>query len=197
MPMPDTVGDLVSNQHTQYKEDNEGRRTWSGQHCLASEDGIGPSQEAHSLLSLGVCLPTGGKTNDSRRHHYARCGYSAQHDIVWEGLSRPRSVCKYLEHRAEVIGKRTGFFSNGVPGIGTSAFTGKDSGCSGMLRRFPDMMKCPMENVRKREGWLTHFETSQINPIRSVSVSPSPRMPPEQTLMPASRTAEIVSSRSS
>lgn len=27
----------------------------------------------------------------------------------------------------------TSFFSKGVPGIGTNAFTGKDSGCSGML----------------------------------------------------------------
>lgn len=28
----------------------------------------------------------------------------------------------------------TSLFSSGVPGIGTNAFTGKDSGCSGILR---------------------------------------------------------------
>lgn len=36
-----------------------------------------------------------------------------------------------------------------------------------------------------------------MRPTRSLSDSPSPRMPPEQTLIPASRTAEMVSRRSS
>lgn len=47
------------------------------------------------------------------------------------------------------------------------------------------------------EGNQTYFATSQISPTRSASDSPKPRMPPEQTLIPASRTLAIVSSRSS
>lgn len=83
-------------------------------------------------------------------------------------------------------------FSSGVPLIGTSAFTGNDSGCSGMLCALGAFSKgvCELK-------LCTDLETSQINPTRSSWVSPNPRMPPEQTLMPASRTASIVSSRSS
>jgi len=73
--------------------------------------------------------------------------------------------------------------------MGTRALTGNDSGCSDML---------PFRETRvfgnKQRAYLA---TSQIRPTRSLSVSPSPRMPPEQTLIPASRTAPIVPRRSS
>lgn len=65
------------------------------------------------------------------------------------------------------------FFSSGVPGMATRALTGNDSGASG--------------------SWLI----SQMRPTRSPSFSPSPMMPPLQTLMPAERTASMVSRRSS
>ena len=64
-------------------------------------------------------------------------------------------------------------FSSGVPLTGTSALMGTDSGCSGRLAR-----------TRRREA-------------RSRSSSPRPRMPPQHTEMPASRTAAIVLSLSS
>lgn len=73
--------------------------------------------------------------------------------------------------------------------MGTSAFTGNDSGCSGMLHKiYYDAPRLLLS---------THLDTSQISPTRSASDSPNPRIPPEQTLMPASRTAVMVSRRSS
>jgi hypothetical protein len=44
---------------------------------------------------------------------------------------------------------------------------------------------------------FTYFATSHMSPTLSWSDSPRPRMPPEHTLMPASRTAAIVSNLSS
>ena len=41
----------------------------------------------------------------------------------------------------------TSFFSNGVPGMGTSAFTGKDSGCSGMLKGFTSQLRAPQNLI--------------------------------------------------
>lgn len=85
----------------------------------------------------------------------------------------------------------TSLFSKGVPGIGTRALTGKDSGCSGMLKK----VEFRTPTSRKEES--TYLETSQIKPTRSLSLSPNPRIPPEHTLIPASRTALMVSSLSS
>jgi len=42
-----------------------------------------------------------------------------------------------------------------------------------------------------------YLDNSQISPTRSASVSPRPKIPPEHTLIPASRTVAMVSSRSS
>mmetsp|Transcript_44889 Transcript_44889/g.94190 ORF Transcript_44889/g.94190 Transcript_44889/m.94190 type:complete len:218 (-) Transcript_44889:815-1468(-) len=61
----------------------------------------------------------------------------------------------------------------GVPSTATRALMGTLSGCSGSVDR----------------TWR--------RPTRSVSFSPRPRMPPQQTLIPASRTLAIVSKRSS
>lgn len=47
---------------------------------------------------------------------------------VWYGTGYVLSG-RYLSDQTT----HTSFSSRGVPGIGTSAFTGKDSGCSGML----------------------------------------------------------------
>ena len=60
----------------------------------------------------------------------------------------------------------------GVPSTWTSRLIGTDSGCTGRLARV----------------------TSR--PARSFKSSPMPTMPPQQTFMPASRTASSVSSRS-
>jgi hypothetical protein len=49
----------------------------------------------------------------------------------------------------------------------------------------------------EERGMKTHWLISQIKPTRSPSFSPSPMIPPEQTLMPADLTASIVSNRSS
>lgn len=54
-------------------------------------------------------------------------------------------------------------------------------------------MKLLLDPIRKQ----TYFETSQISPMRSAFDSPNPRIPPEQTLIPASRTLAMVPSRSS
>lgn len=51
--------------------------------------------------------------------------------------------------------------------------------------------------AKRRDKGNTNFPTSHMSPIRSLSLSPSPRIPPEQTLIPASCTAEIVLRRSS
>lgn len=68
----------------------------------------------------------------------------------------------------------TGFWcASGVPATATSALMGTDSGCSGWLARVSSI------------------------PHRSSTDSPMPRMPPEQTLMPAARTCRNVRSRSS
>mmetsp|Transcript_12513 Transcript_12513/g.57933 ORF Transcript_12513/g.57933 Transcript_12513/m.57933 type:complete len:203 (+) Transcript_12513:2153-2761(+) len=64
-------------------------------------------------------------------------------------------------------------FSSGVPLTGTSALIGTLSGCSGKLARTRSML------------------------ARSFSSSPRPKIPPQQTLIPASLTAAIVFSRSS
>mmetsp|Transcript_39627 Transcript_39627/g.95329 ORF Transcript_39627/g.95329 Transcript_39627/m.95329 type:complete len:201 (+) Transcript_39627:140-742(+) len=46
-------------------------------------------------------------------------------------------------------------------------------------------------------GWSGSVARTCRSPTRSVSFSPRPRMPPQQTLIPASRTLAIVSRRSS
>lgn len=86
----------------------------------------------------------------------------------------------------------TGLSPSGVPGMGTNAFTGKDSGCSsklGMVRMGHSYGRTQLVS--------SYLETSQIKPTRSSSFSPRPKMPPLQTLMPAARTASMVASRSS
>jgi len=64
-------------------------------------------------------------------------------------------------------------FARGVPGIGTRLLMGTDSGALGRLA-----------------SWA-------MRAARFLRVSPMPMMPPEQTLMPASRTCSRVSMRSS
>lgn len=88
------------------------------------------------------------------------------------------------------------FSSRGVPGIATRALTGNDSGGSGSLKHRGSIS---IRVSRKtRVGKLkTHWLISQIKPTRSPSFSPNPMIPPLQTLIPAERTASIVSSRSS
>lgn len=81
--------------------------------------------------------------------------------------------------------------SNGVPGIGTRALTGKDSGASGSLAMLVS------EGARTHAIGGTYWLISQINPTRSPSSSPSPMIPPLHTLIPASRTAARVSILSS
>ena len=59
---------------------------------------------------------------------------------------------------------------------------------------------CPILSVAPEssdQDECKYLDNSQINPILSASVSPSPKIPPEHTLIPASRTAAIVSNRSS
>ena len=85
----------------------------------------------------------------------------------------------------------TSFCASGVPSIGTNALTGNDSGCSGIL------MTVDQPELAKRIDFETHFATSHMRPTRSSSVSPRPRIPPEQTLIPAPRTASIVANLSS
>jgi len=84
----------------------------------------------------------------------------------------------------------TSFFSKGVPSMGTRVLTGKDSGCSGSLILIPQL--CSIVQICR-----SHLDTSWMRPTRSSSCSPSPRIPPEHTEIPASRTAASVLKRSS
>lgn len=65
----------------------------------------------------------------------------------------------------------------------------------GMFGHTTDIRLEDMLNTSRKHG--AHLETSQMRPTRSASDSPSPRIPPEQTLIPASLTLDIVSKRSS
>lgn len=137
-------------------------------------------------VSSSVCLPA------ARRMIVAGITTRAVDIVrrmVWNGTGY--GAREFHVSSKENVCHRTSLSSSGVPLMGTRAFTGKDSGCSGMLRRSQPraLVAC--------DGELTDFATSHMRPTRSLSDSPSPRMPPEQTLIPASRTAEMVSSRSS
>lgn len=53
---------------------------------------------------------------------------------VWYGTGYSAQTFKRKANWTATL--LTSFFSKGVPGIGTKALTGNDSGCSGMLDRF-------------------------------------------------------------
>ena len=137
------------------------------------------------LLCLTQRLPTSRQPNNGIREYNTCSGDSSQDSMNRNGLGEIRG-----SHSAGLV--HTGLSPNGVPGIGTNAFTGKDSGCSSKL---------VVIRIGHGHGYTQlaspHLETSQIKPTRSSSFSPRPRMPPLQTLMPAARTASIVASRSS
>ena len=133
------------------------------------------------LLCLTQRLPTSGQPNNGIRQDNTCSGDGSQN-----GMNRDRLEEVRRGHLRGLV--HTGLSPSGVPGIGTSAFTGKDSGCSSKLGK---VRVCHSELVSP------YLETSQIKPIRSSSFSPSPKMPPLQTLMPAVRTASMVARRSS
>ena len=102
---------------------------------------------------------------------------------IGENDSRPaerRTIDRGIMIRAvaivRAIWKTSGLSPNssmGVPSMGTSALIGTDSGCSSIVA------------------------SSWRRAMRSSSVSPSPRMPPQHTEIPAFRTFLIVCRRSS
>ena len=75
--------------------------------------------------------------------------------------------------RTRSMGSMAGMSASGVPSTGTRALMGTLSGCGSRLARVRSISQ------------------------RSSSLSPMPMMPPEQTVMPASRTVFRVRRRSS
>ena len=65
----------------------------------------------------------------------------------------------------------------------------------------PDGQLCSISLQSTVYDWcvyeIAYLDTSWINPTRSSSFSPNPRIPPEQTEIPAARTASMVARRSS
>lgn len=99
---------------------------------FAGEDSVGSRHEAHSLISFSESISTCRQSDDGSRHCYSCSCNSTDKDV-----NRYRLAKKTV--RFAKAGSRTAltsFFSNGVPGIGTRALTGKDSGCSGMLKEY-------------------------------------------------------------
>lgn len=103
------------------------------QHLFPSKDSIRPSHETHRLLELIKSLPTRGKPDDGRRKHNPCRRDRAKQSMVLHRLLMVTRSGQYRPEFETCVSQHTSFFSNGVPGIGTRAFTGKDSGCSGML----------------------------------------------------------------
>lgn len=103
-------------------------RTWCGQHLLPSKYGISTRKETHGLFALCERLPSSGKSDDSLREDHAGGGNRTQHSLVRHRLLNSQSLLTNDTGQVQ-----TSLSERGVPGIGTSALTGNDSGCSGML----------------------------------------------------------------
>jgi hypothetical protein len=148
---------------------------------------IRSSHETHCLLVLAQPLPTRSKPDDRRRKNDSCSGDRTEKHVVRNGLRSVGALSSggYGENTHLIVLHRGPF--DGYKGVHRKRL--------GMFRHatgiwYEDMLKHPQKH-------RPHLETSQMRPTRSASDSPSPRMPPEQTLIPASLTCDIVSRRSS
>ena len=105
------------------------------QHLFAREDCIGPGHETHRLRRFIKCLSPSREADDGRRKHNSCRRNRSKQYMVWQRLREAYPSRQIRSRVRHIVAQctRTELFSSGVPGIGTSAFTGKDSGCSGML----------------------------------------------------------------
>jgi|SRR5882762_5654123 len=101
------------------------------QHLFASKDSVCTSHETHGLFRFSECAPSGGQSNHGSWQNNTCRGNGPNQGVIMHGLDN--SNLEYAYCNCVVVNLLASLASSGVPGIGTSALTGKDSGCSGML----------------------------------------------------------------
>jgi hypothetical protein len=104
--------------------------TGGGQHLFSREYRVRTGHETHRLFRFRKCIPAGSESNDRLGKHYAGSGNGTNKGLVLHRLNSGQVV---IQMKMMHMSTPTSFDSKGVPGIGTNALTGKDSGCSGML----------------------------------------------------------------
>lgn len=113
---------------TSSREKSAHQLTGCRQHMVTCKHSIRSSHETHCLFVLAQPLPTRRKPDDRRRKDDSCGGDRTEKHMMRNGL---RSVGPNLAEGTEET--LTSLFSMGVPLMGTRAFTGNDSGCSGIL----------------------------------------------------------------
>ena len=154
------------------KNDNEAHRYGS----IGRRPSLSSSAMSRSRPGLGVVeklrpvedrIGAGEEAQRLRLLAHVLAPGGEPHHRLRHGDARDRDGAHELE-RIELLRRP----ASGVPSTCTSMLIGTLSGCTGRLA------------------------SVAIMPARSSAPSPMPTMPPQQTLMPASRTAPSVSSRS-
>ena len=90
-------------------------------------------------------MPTSRETDDGARENDTCSGDGTEDGLDRHGLGHEFFINPFDS-------QLTSFFSMGVPSMGTSVLTGKDSGCSGILhvRRAQDILQIRRHTWRPR-----------------------------------------------